>query len=71
MVTFEQPKPRQRRSPAQQNEWYAAGVTESQRKASRSEQGWYSSSHDLANGLEVVEADEETVRQMFADTQLG
>jgi hypothetical protein len=71
MFTFDSPKPTKRRSPAQDNAWYANTPAASTTKAGRSEQGWYSSSQDLANGLEIVEADEDTVRRMFADTSLG
>jgi hypothetical protein len=71
MFTFDQPKPRKRRSPAQQNEWYAARPAEPDGKATRPDQGWFTSSEDLASGLEVVEADEQTVRQMFGETELG
>jgi hypothetical protein len=66
MFTFDPPKPAKRRSPAQENAWYAstpATVT----KAGRTEQGWFASSHELAHGLEIDEVDEETVRRLFGD----
>jgi hypothetical protein len=67
MFTFDPPKPAKRRSPAQENAWYASTPATVTTKAGRTEQGWFASSHELAHGLEIDEVDEETVRRLFGD----